>query len=78
MGNFSSSFKNGPHSTTGSVTSSNSHSPAGSLTNTMTSGSKLDDSNLSHSGPTTSEKERKVKIDELEINISIINDIRTN
>lgn len=61
VGNLSSSsFKNGPHSSTGSVTSSKSHSPAGSLTNTMTTNSKHDDLNTSHSGPTTSEREKKV------------------
>lgn len=61
MSNLSSSFKNGPHSSTGSVASSKSHSPAGSLTNTMTISAKLDDPNLSHSGPATSERDKKVR-----------------
>lgn len=61
VSNLSSSLKNGPHSSTGSVTSSKSHSPASSLTNTMTTSTKHDDSNISHSGPTTSERDKKVR-----------------
>lgn len=61
MINLPSMFKNGPHSSTGSVTSSKNHSPSGSLTNTMTTSTKHDDSNLSHSGPATSERDKKVR-----------------